>query len=390
MSFFDRFKKKREVTLNQSIAYLPTSAGFSLSGYHRLWECPEVVAAVNVYAQMIGGATIRLMENGKDGDKRIQNELSRLIDINPNPLMTKQNFYEGVVRNLFMNGNGNAVVLPVMKDRLIDHLRPLEPSKVVFESNGATYRVVYNQLQKFEPDEILHFRLNPDPEYPWLGTGYNILLQDVVKSLKQSNTTKNALLENPQPSIIVKVDGLTDEMATPEGRALLTKEYAPASGQPWVIPGELMEVQQVKPLTLADLAIRDGLELDRRETAMMLGVPPFLVGVGEYNREEYNNFIRTKIMWVSRAITQELTRQLLISPDWYFKQSARSLYAYEIKDLAEMGINLRKAGVMTGNEVRDLIDMSPIKGLNDLVMLENYIPSDKLGDQQKLVQEKDL
>lgn len=389
MSFFDRFKK-RAVTLNQSIAYLPTSAGFSLSGYHRLWDCPEVVAAVNVYAQMIGGATIYLMQNGTDGDKRIKNELSRLIDIKPNPLMTKQTFYEGLVRSLLMNGGGNQITLPIMKDGLIDHLRPLEPSKVEFVTNGESYRVIYNQMHRFEPDEFLHFRLNPDPEYPWKGTGYNILLQDVVKSLKQSNATKNSLLENPQPSIIVKVDGLTDEMATPDGRARLTREYSPASGQPWVIPGELMDVQQVKPLTLKDLAIRDGLELDRRETAMMLGVPPFLVGVGDFNRDEYNNFIRTKVMWVSKAITQELTRQLLISPDWYFKQSARSLYAYEIKDLAEMGINLRKAGVMTGNEVRDLIDMSPIKGLNDLVMLENYIPSDKLGDQQKLVQEKDL
>lgn len=390
MSFWDRFKK-RAVTLDQSIAYyMPTSEGFAVPGYHRLWDCPEVVAAVNVYAQMVGGATICLMRNSEDGDIRIKNQLSRLIDIAPNPLMTKQTFYEGVIRTLLMNGKGNQITVPVMNKGLIDYLKPLEPSKTTFEASGESYRVVYDRSTYYYPDEILHFRINPDPEHPWLGTGYNILLQDVVKSLRQSSATKNALLENPSPSIIVKIDGLTDEMATPAGRALLTKEYAPASGQPWVIPGELMEVQQVKPLTLADLAIKDGLELDRREAAMMLGVPPFLVGVGEFNRDEYNNFVRTKVMWISKVITQELTRQLLISPDWYFKQSARSLYAYEIKDLAEMGISLRKAGVMTGNEVRDLIDMSPLNGLNDLVMLENYVPSDKLGDQKKLVQEKDL
>jgi hypothetical protein len=28
--------------------------------------------------------------------------------------------------------------------------------------------------------------------------------------------------------------------------------------------------------------------------------------------------------------------------------------------------------------------MSPVDGLDELVMLENYIPADKLGDQQKL------
>jgi HK97 family phage portal protein len=269
---------------------------------------------------------------------------------------------------------------------LIKRLNPLDPDKVKFEGTADGYRVKYDDKQSYNYDEILHFRINPSPQYPWLGTGYKILLQDVVKSIWQSTTTKNALLENPSPSIVVKVDGLTADLATPSGRASLVEEYSPESGKPWVIPGEMMDVQQVKPLTLADLAIKDGIELDRRAAAMMLGVPPFLVGVGEFNRDEFNNFIRTKVMYFSKVITQELTRQLLIKPEWYFKQSARSLYAYEIKDLSQMGIELRKAGVITGNEVRDLIDLSPLDGLDELVMLENYIPSDRLGDQKKLIE----
>jgi hypothetical protein len=60
---------------------------------------------------------------------------------------------------------------------------------------------------------------------------------------------------------------------------------------------------------------------------------------------------------------------------------------WDIKTVADVFGQLRKQGVVTGNEVRDRVGMSPMDGLDELVLLENYLPVDRLGDQKKLIQE---
>jgi HK97 family phage portal protein len=154
--------------------------------------------------------------------------------------------------------------------------------------------------------------------------------------------------------------------------------------QPLVIPADLLTVSQVRPLSLTDLAIKDGIELDKRDVAAIVGVPGYVVGVGEFSKGEHNAFIRTKFMYYVTVIQQELTKKLLLSPDEYFRLNARSLYAYDLQELAGIAQNLFIRGLMTGNEVRNWMGLSPKEGLDELTILENYIPLSAIGDQEKL------
>lgn len=388
--FRNLFREKRE---QGKVAFLLTEDAYDVlcvPGYTPLDRNPEILTACRRIAELIGSMTIHLMSNTDKGDVRIINELSRMIDVTPERYMTRSTWMQGIVMNLLLYGKGNAIVLPHTYKGYLQSLEPIAADRVEFEAiDFRKYKVAIDGVLK-SPNSVLHFVYNPDKYYLWKGQGITVSLEEIAKNLAQAQKTKNAFMSSEwKPSIIVKVDALTEEFSSPEGREKLLESYAkPArTGEPWLIPAEQFSVEQVKPLSLADLAINDAVELDKRTVASVLGVPPFLLGVGEYSKDAWNSFIQNTIRPLALSIQQELTNKLIINPKWYLRFNVRSLMDYDLKTLSEVFGEGRKQGVIDGNEWRDAIGLSPREGLDELVMLENYIPTDKLGDQKKLIQE---
>lgn len=381
-------KRAREPTQKRSVAFVTNDGWETLecAGYTSLAHNPEVTTAVDTIARLIGSMTIHLMENTENGDIRVRNELSRKVDIDPNQYMTRSAFIQWIIKTMMLDGNGNAVVYPETRRGILRNLQPIPAAFASFIPDGFGYRVVISG-REYDPGNVLHFVLNPGSYYPWLGEGYRVALSDVANNLKQAAATEKGFMSSKwKPSIIVKVDSLTDEFSSPEGRRKLLEDYVETTeaGEPWMIPADQFSVEQVRPLTLSDLALADFVQLDKRTVAAILGVPPFVLGVGDFHREAWNNFISSTIMPIARAIEQELTRKLLVSPNWFFRFNVRSLYNYELRDMAQVADDQFVRGIMTGNEVRDWIGMPPLEGLNELVILENYIPRGMIGDQNKL------
>lgn len=361
------------------------------AGYTSMDQNPEVLTACRKIADLISSMTIHLMANGENGDERIINELSRKLDIDPNQYMTRKTWMDIIVMNMLLYGKGNSVVRVHTQNGLLGDLEPISPMRIGWQTDGYGYRILIDGVPNDPNADLLHFVQNPDPNYPWLGRGLTCSIKDVANNIKQARATEKGFMESKwKPSVIVKVDSLIDEFSSPEGRQKLLESYVESSkvGDPWLIPAEQFQVEQIRPLSLADLAINDTVEIDKRTIAAMLGVPAFVLGVGEYNKEAWNNFINNTIRPIAKEIEQELTRKLILSPKWYLKFNIWSLMNWDIQTIASVFGELRKQGVVTGNEVRDRVGMSPKEGLDELVMLENYIPTDKLGDQKKLLQEE--
>lgn len=396
MGIFSK-KKKREAEqpANATQAWLVSADAYDtlcVQGYTDLAHCPEVVTAARTIADLVASMTIHIMANTESGDKRIINELSRTIDINPMPNMTRFTWVETIMMNLLLYGKGNSVVQPHTHEGFLESLEPIAADRVwIKQISRRDYRILIDGKEK-RPEGLLHFVLNPDRYFPYMGSGLTVSLRDVADNLKQARATEKGFMESKwKPSLIVKVDGLTDEFSSPEGRQKLLESYVKSgsAGEPWLIPADQFQIEQVRPLTLADLAISDSVEIDKRTVASIFRIPPFVLGVGDYDQKAWNNFIQNTIRPYALILQQEMTKKLITSPRWYIRFNVLSLMDYDLQTTSTVYAAMADRGFVTGNEVRDRLGIEPREGLDELRVLENYIPNDMAGLQKKLIQGED-
>ena len=359
------------------------------TGYLPLAKNPEVMTGVNLISGLVSTMPIHLYTNTENGNDRVHNELAYKVDIEPNNYQTRSTFMAAIVNTLLLEGDGNAVIFPETRKGLLTGLHLLPPGQVSFVANHNDfgYKIQYAG-KSYNPEDLIHICINPDPDEPWKGTGYRVPLKQVAESLNQANETKKKFMESKwMPTMIVRFDSLSDEMQDNEAKEELRKKYIDSQekGEPWILPSEdLIQVETIKPLSLNDLAIKSSVDLDKKTVASLLGIPAFCFGEGNFSQQEWNNFINTKIRMLAVAIEQAFTKSLLIKREWFFKFSFRSLYSYDLSTIATVCKEFKAMGAMNGNEAREWIDMPRTKGLDEYTALENYIPVDKAGEQSKL------
>ena len=380
---------------DNAVAFLVTDAGedICVPGYTSLDHNPEIMTACRTIAELIGSMTIHLMANTEGGDIRVVNELSRAIDIEPISTMTRSHWMETIVMNMLLYGNGNSIVWPHTWDGMLRSLEPIAASRVSLlpdTDNPYRYYKILIDGAAHSPENMLHFTYNPDDLYLWKGRGLRVSLKDVAMNLKQAAATERGFMESKwKPSLIVKVDAMTSEFSSREGREKLRKDYLETgeAGAPWIIPAQQFDVKEVRPLSLSDLAISDMVQLDKRTVASIVGVPPFVLGVGDYSQKAWNSFIQNKIRPICIAIAQEMTKKLILSPKMYLRFNTLSLMDWDLQTISTVFGALSDRGIVNGNEVRDRLGMSPVDGLDEYRILENYIGIDYTNQQKKLIQE---
>lgn len=397
MKLFNKTKKRSTA----QVQYFDTS-GFNSwivsGGYTTLDKNADVQICVNKIANIISSMPIALMQNVENGDVQVKNGLSYVIDIAPNKVQTRKTFMQSLIKEAFLKGDGNAVVIPkftndnITKNYYLESLQLLDMDKVSFDTNEHTYQIKYGNVI-YNPDEVLHFVFNPSRSSSFIGEGYAPIIKDVLTNIAQGNATKTHFFKQPKPNLIIGLNSDAGELQDDEAIKTIRDSYTASmeNAKPWLIPAEEISVHQVQPLSLKDLAINESLEVERKQIAAAFEIPSFIVGIGAYNKDEYNHFIQSTIRSIADVIQQEFTKKLLYSDKMYFKFKNRSLLQYDLSELATFANEGIKLGWLNRNESRNLFDYSPInkESMNEYSTLENYINIDDMSKQKKLVQPSD-
>ena len=385
--YFKRSTQEQQTTsTSNKIGYFMSSDAENIlvSGYTKLSDSPEVVTAVNTIADLVSNMTIQLMKNGDKGDTRVKNELSRLVDIAPNAYQTRKSFIFWIVKSMMINGD--AVVMPLTRGGKAVELRPLADNKIQIlddAQNDFNYYITYNS-KIYEPNELLHFVLNPDDSKPYKGSSYRVSLNDVTHNLRQASATKRSFMSSEyMPSLVMMVD--SDADLDEDEREKFEEKYLKRKdkNKPLLLPDGLVKFETIKPLTLEDLAIHESVKVDKETVASILGIPSFVLGVGSYSKDEWNNFINTKVMSIAQIIQQTLNR-LIVDDDMYFTFNPRSLYNYSLVEQVNAITALVKVNTLRRNEGRNWLGLAPDEEMDDLIVLENYLLQQDLSKQGKL------
>jgi HK97 family phage portal protein len=379
---FKQKQKRTAIWLSDPAAYDILCA----TGYKPLSKNEEIIKCANIIADLVSSMTIMLMANGANGDIRIKNELSKKIDVYPNKNMTRKNFIFKIVKDMVISGNN--VALPKYSGDLLDNISLFDMDGVTFTPSGDSYKIWINGVE-FSPDEVLHFVHIPKMDKPFEGEGYKSAIIETVQNLIQANATKTGFLKSKwKPSMVISINSDAEDLQDKDKRKAILGSYTDTTeaGEPWLIPAGEIDVKTIQPLTLNDLAIPESIKLDKQALAAAIGIPAFMVGIGVFNKDEYNNFVSTKIMSIAMIIQQELTKKTLYSPDMYWKLNPKSLMQYNLTEKVAFVKEMVSGGMLNRNEGRTEFDYAPVDnaGMNDYIVLENYVPVEKVGDQKKL------
>ena len=358
-------------------------------GYKRLDENVDVKTCVHRIAELISSMTLFLMQNTERGDIRVKNGLSRKLDVDPWSYGTRKTLYYKVVEDLLFTGN--SILLPRFdSEGLLLELMPVDQGDITYQgTEDGGYYVVYKG-KVYQDDEIVHFVYNPAIGKPWLGESFSVYLSEILANLKDSQAIKSDFYtKHFKPNIIFTIEADSELMQSAEGRREIYEKWLDTpAGFPYMLPGQMIQAQVVQPMSLQSIAINESVELDKRTIANMFGVPPFMLGQGAYHIAEYNAFIDAIIAPMAQGIAQELTRKLILSPEMYIKFNLQSIRAFAVEQRLQALYQGRALGIFSANEIRVAAGYEPLdeETMDEFTMLENYLPTQDLGKQKKLLQ----
>ena len=332
-------------------------------------QLSAVYRAVDLISGAVAMLPITLFENGE----RINNDLSYLLNFEPNNILTRYQMVKLLMIDVLQKGNAFALI--VRNGRQVEELRYVSPDRVTIlyneKTNRKRYRVMIDDKRSKEYDDadMLHLmNLTLD----------GISGKPVLWAAKHSLGIAYAS-ENTASNYFEKGGAITGILA---GKTVLTNDQKNQIRTQWreIMANEdggiaiIGSDMTFTPITVSasDSQLLETRHFNVEEIARFYGISPTLLG--DLTRSSYATFEATSLDFLTNClqprlvnIEQELNRKLLLKRE---KQDMKMHFAFETEDLlrctktemAQYYRDMINNGVMSVNEVRRKLDFEPVDG----------------------------
>ncbi len=395
-SLFEFFfgKKKDQTPQNaKTLQMLNTSGGifsnsFSSSFYSDAYENDVFKSAVDAIAR--NGAKMSCHHirklNGKT--QKIKNsQYERLLSERPNQYMSAYNFFYKVITQLYATNNA-FVYLRWNSDGTLFGAYPINSGSVEFlEYEGNIYlKFIFlgSQVLTVPYEDVVHLRrffyngdLSGDVGHDAINPALKMLQatnDGLVNAIKSSANVRGILRYNT----MTKMDDMKKQvddfianyLAVSNNGGVLAvdnrAEYTPLNIDPKIVDGEQMRIIEDKVFAY-------------------LGISRQIVQ-STWNEDEWNAFYESTLEPLSIQMAQEFSYRLFTERERGFGNKIifetsrlQSASPKTKKDYIEAMMPL---GIMTINEAREIINLSPVDNGDKRLMSLNYVDADKANQYQ--------
>lgn len=367
MKFFDRFKNKT-VTVTKYQMIVDNGGGF-YSWNGNLYKSDIVRSAIRPKSRAIGKAIAKHIRQGPDGTKVNPDVYMRFLLEEPNPYMTGQQFQEKLITQLELNNNAFAFINRD-ENGYPTEIHPITAmtSEAIQDDKGILYLRFYLRNGKtvtFRYTDIVHLRkdFNENEIFGDSPAGALTPLMEIV------NTTDQGIVKAIKNSNIIKWLLKFNQTLRPEDIKKNTKEFVTnfldietsETGGAAAVDAK-MDAQQVEP--------KDYVPNERQMDRTVKRIYAFFntnekIVTGNYSENDWVSYYEATVEPDILQLSGEYTRKLFSRRERGFGnkivfESSNLTFASMQTKLSL--VNYVDRGIMTPNEVREVLNMAPIEG----------------------------
>lgn len=357
-------------------------------------QVSAVWAAVELLSDNIASLPLFVYEReaGIDGHKKLArgNALWLLLHDTPNNRHTPMEFWQYMVMNYLLRGNAYARLIRNGIGEVIS-MTPLSADQVeveVLDDQTIVYKYYYEgKIAIYSPDSMLHWR---DKGNGIVGMSRLDYMRSTVNvAVGAQNHTANVFRKSAKrPGVF-----MIDKLLTEEQRAAIRKNY---KGLVEGNDDDLLVLEagakfEALSMTPADVQLLETRKFSIEDIARWFGIPSAMINDTEKTTtwgtgidQLIQGFYKFRLRPMLESLEQALEKRVLTPAQrrrYSVEFSLDAILRGSLKDRLETGSKAVQNGLMTRNEWRQLENLPPMEGADELTAQTNLLPLSMMGAQ---------